>query len=145
MVFCHLQLDELLTANKNNEETQHDFTTSEQITTEPEQNSQVNLTNNFTQGTSNENTAIANICCCSPVIPLQGKKQPFTFKIDTNADNEINGLSCSICPRFIDHANNKGYVKTDSCNWDIDYHYHCLLQMKEKCIRQNKNMKCKQC
>ncbi len=34
------------------------------------------------------------------------------------------------------------YVKTDSCNCDIDYHLYCLLQMKEKCFRQNKNMKC---
>ncbi len=46
------QLDELLLPNRNIEETHHDFTTTEQITTEPEQNSQVNQTNDFTQGTS---------------------------------------------------------------------------------------------
>jgi hypothetical protein len=73
------QLDELLTADGSNEEIQHDFTTGKQITTEPEQSSQETQTNIFTQGTSNENTAIANVCC-SPIIPLQGKKQPFTMQ-----------------------------------------------------------------
>jgi hypothetical protein len=36
------QVDELFRANRNNEENEHDFTTSKQITTEREQNSQVN-------------------------------------------------------------------------------------------------------
>jgi hypothetical protein len=75
--------------NRYNEETQHDFTTSKQITIEPVQSSQENQTNNFMQGTSNENISIANICC-SLVIPLQGKKHPFTFKIDKDNDDETN-------------------------------------------------------
>jgi hypothetical protein len=35
------QLDELLMAKRNIEDTQHDFTTSEQFATEPEQSSQL--------------------------------------------------------------------------------------------------------
>jgi hypothetical protein len=42
------QLDELLMANRNIEDTQHDFTTGKQIMTEPEQSSQETRTNNCT-------------------------------------------------------------------------------------------------
>jgi hypothetical protein len=43
------QLNESLTANRNIEDTQHDFTIGEQIMTEPEQSSQETRTNYCTQ------------------------------------------------------------------------------------------------
>jgi hypothetical protein len=108
-------VNELLMSNQHDDQTQHDVTNDKQDMMVCEDNNQINCTNDFNQGTSNENTAIANVSCSSviPHINLYMQRQTIIVILDNNMNED--GLRCNVCKKIIICATDEGYVNTYIC------------------------------
>jgi hypothetical protein len=91
--------------------------TGTQDTTERQENTQLDETNH----TSSKTAPIPNVRH-SPFIPLGRRKKPIVIN-----DNDI---ICGICNNNIVHDIDMGHIISDVCRCNLNYHYNCLLTMR---------------
>jgi hypothetical protein len=103
--------------------------TETQDTTVCQQNTQLDKTNR----TSSETAPIPNVRH-SPIIPLGWRYKPIVIN-----DNNI---ICGICNNNIVHDIDMGHIISDGCEYNLNYHYNCLLTMRNRYVQRNRNMKC---
>jgi hypothetical protein len=103
--------------------------TGTQDTTVRQENTQLDQTN----CTYREATVILNVRHSS-VIPLGRRSEPIIIN-----DNDI---MCSICNKNIVRDIDRGHVISDGCRWNFDYHYNCLLTMRNRFVKRKRNMRC---
>ncbi len=103
--------------------------TGTQDTTVRQENTQLNKTNR----TSSETAPIPNVRH-SPAITLGRRSEPIVID-----DNDI---ICGICNNNIVHDIDMGHIISDGCKCNLNYHYNCLLTMRNRYVQRKRNMKC---
>ncbi len=86
-----------------------------------------------TNCTSSETAPIPNVRH-SPVIPLDRRSEPIVIN-----DNNI---ICGICNNNIVRDIDMGHIISDGCKYNLNYHYNCLLTMRNRYAQRKRNMKC---
>jgi hypothetical protein len=93
-----------------------------------QENTQLDKSNH----TSSETTPIPNVRH-SPVIPLGRRSEPIVIN-----DNDI---ICGICNNNIVCDIDMGHIISDCCKCNLNYHYSCLLTMRNRYVQRKRNMK----
>ncbi len=145
-------ISQSLTDDHNYEQNQDDVVSSnnQQDMLANENIIQVNGTNICNEGVPKENIRITNTDCSSDNnnanVNLRAQQtNPAVINFDddeSNADDD----TCALCLQAIRSDADRGYADTDGqCQCLHDYHYNCLMAMRNTNERNRINMRCAQC
>jgi hypothetical protein len=145
-------ISQLLADDHNNKQNQDDVVSSndQQDMLVNENVIQVNGTNICNQGVPKENVRITNTDCSSDnnnanVNPRMQQTNCTVINVDddeSNADDD----TCALCLQAIRSDADRGYADTDGqCQCLHDYHYDCLMAMRNTNEGNRIYMRCVQC